>query len=762
MCSPVPGATAARSPASSAAAAFTPAPSPNHAILQLGDSLMRESPPKIREAHACYLIGGLLPGGGDEGGREDGLEDGRLSFLLVGMDARKEGGKRLGTPEAVEAFYRADILDFLRQHYSHYRRLGGGGGGVGRSGLAVQAHQSGGKETGVLPPRPSCLLQYYRLQMAKALAEGGYMWEALDYAKSVKAFLLPFLTWDGVEGRVTHFVLLPSLPPSLAPLWTRTLAQEAVVFQARVEDEVGREGVRPKPMVAPVRRSSVQVGKGIVSGLMRNLGSLVQETIHKSVFEEDAGREETAEKKDGGKEGRTVTEGLYAPFVYNGPWGRVVGRGGGEEGGREGKREGENALDNGPETAPFALRRFASAPAKPSSTPVPQQPPQQPQQQQQQPQQQQQQAQHQQQPKQPGLPPNIPITASTSPSSSTSSTPSSPHPPPNQWHPQGAMPRKSSSLVPSVGSSHPSSLSCSASGTSYASAVEDMSVSQHTPMPPPSSLPAMVPPLPPPGRQVQRTADMNHVGGKGERAERGRGGEGSSLAHPPALPPSVPATDISTTGSTASNSGSKTSVHKAPAVKSVARSSSAGGSGSSTPTGGSGGGMVGRLAGLLGIKKPVTADLGEKMEAYFDKDKNRWIFPGQDGEEEEEDASLKPPPTGPIGGVPAGGGHGAGNEGGNGGPMDALSAMMAPPPLRGLPVRRATVGAPIGGPAGLGMGSGGGGGGGRGQGIAPGMAGRGGEAGGGPRFFVPRKLTEQEQQEQQHQQQQQPGQQQHE
>jgi hypothetical protein len=45
---------------------------------------MREK--KVAEAHLCYLLGGLLPGG--EGGREEGAEE-REWFVLVGVVGRR-------------------------------------------------------------------------------------------------------------------------------------------------------------------------------------------------------------------------------------------------------------------------------------------------------------------------------------------------------------------------------------------------------------------------------------------------------------------------------------------------------------------------------------------------------------------------------------------------------------------------------------------------------------------------------------------------
>lgn len=78
----------------------------------------------------------------------------------------------------------------------------------------------------------------------------------------------------------------------------------------------------------------------------------------------------------------------------------------------------------------------------------------------------------------------------------------------------------------------------------------------------------------------------------------------------------------------------------------------------------------------------TTADLGEGMQAYFDKEKKVWVFPGEDPAEKAK--PIAPPPTlaaaestkKPPGGSPK-----------EPVPMDPLAAMMAPP--RRTPMRRA-------------------------------------------------------------------------
>ena len=94
----------------------------------------------------------------------------------------------------------------------------------------------------------------------------------------------------------------------------------------------------------------------------------------------------------------------------------------------------------------------------------------------------------------------------------------------------------------------------------------------------------------------------------------------------------------------------------------------------STPSSAQKRGMMGMLKGFLGVKedKAVKADLGNKMEAYFDPVAKRWIFPGDDPTEELPSAG--PPPTATELSK-----KGAQEEETKA-PQDPLSAMMAPPP----------------------------------------------------------------------------------
>jgi hypothetical protein len=81
----------------------------------------------------------------------------------------------------------------------------------------------------------------------------------------------------------------------------------------------------------------------------------------------------------------------------------------------------------------------------------------------------------------------------------------------------------------------------------------------------------------------------------------------------------------------------------------------------------------------FGIKESVTkwlnpeatqADLGERMQAYYDDDKKVWVFPGEDPAEVAR--PIGPPPTTPMASssIPA---PSAASS------TDPLAAMMAPP-----------------------------------------------------------------------------------
>jgi hypothetical protein len=83
-----------------------------------------------------------------------------------------------------------------------------------------------------------------------------------------------------------------------------------------------------------------------------------------------------------------------------------------------------------------------------------------------------------------------------------------------------------------------------------------------------------------------------------------------------------------------------------------------------------------------------VADVGGEMEAYYDKDLKRWVFPGEDPAEAAK--PLAPPPIMPAAQAPASSFAGSGPPaGGPGGAAaappassDPLASLMAPPPAK--------------------------------------------------------------------------------
>ena len=83
----------------------------------------------------------------------------------------------------------------------------------------------------------------------------------------------------------------------------------------------------------------------------------------------------------------------------------------------------------------------------------------------------------------------------------------------------------------------------------------------------------------------------------------------------------------------------------------------------------------------FGIKSKVTkwlnpdaheADLGEKMEAYYDNERKVWVFPGENPEEVAKPIGPPPTPQTVQVATPTPPAHTMSN--------DPLAAMMAPPP----------------------------------------------------------------------------------
>ena len=155
---------------------------------------------------------------------------------------------------------------------------------------------------------------------------------------------------------------------------------------------------------------------------------------------------------------------------------------------------------------------------------------------------------------------------------------------------------------------------------------------------------------------------------------------------PPAMMAGIPPIKQPESGKESQNKAPATPVKIAPAPSTAPANLS-------TPSSAQKRGMLGMFKGFFGKSEEdnaVKADLGGKMEAYYDKEKKRWIFP--DDDPAAEDPTAGPPPTAaqlqksPV--------KEEKKE-----PLDPLAAMMAPPsraPRSAIPSRRPQM--PNGGP----------------------------------------------------------------
>jgi hypothetical protein len=152
---------------------------------------------------------------------------------------------------------------------------------------------------------------------------------------------------------------------------------------------------------------------------------------------------------------------------------------------------------------------------------------------------------------------------------------------------------------------------------------------------------------------------------------------------------------------TSSSSSSSSSSVAAPTTSGSGSGSGTAGDDLSAPTTGLMGSIrKGIIKWIMPNAVDATENTGSKLEAYFDKQLNRWVFPGEDPQAV---APLPPPPTsiggggssaGPSGGAspafpPASTGTSSGNNSGSSSsgaapPHDPLAALMAPP-SRALP-----------------------------------------------------------------------------
>ncbi|KAF4040695.1 hypothetical protein GN244_ATG07045 [Phytophthora infestans] len=146
---------------------------------------------------------------------------------------------------------------------------------------------------------------------------------------------------------------------------------------------------------------------------------------------------------------------------------------------------------------------------------------------------------------------------------------------------------------------------------------------------------------------------------------------------------SLPPTDAAAMSGPSSDKGKASPKLKA---KKSGRSKTPPPSGSSK-----GSGWLSGLSSFIATKmnpEAKVAKLGEQMEAYFDEDAKRWIFPGEAAAEEPTMPSA--PPTGPTPASAPGSSVGVPPVGSNSAPgsissgpapsNDPLAALMAPPP----------------------------------------------------------------------------------
>lgn len=192
----------------------------------------------------------------------------------------------------------------------------------------------------------------------------------------------------------------------------------------------------------------------------------------------------------------------------------------------------------------------------------------------------------------------------------------------------------------------------------------------------PSSMPAS------PSSFQKPTLDLSGDAGKGlavpprRASDKSRSPTGSS-----------PAVD-STSSGPSSDKGSASPKFKD--AKKTARSKTPPPSGSKSSSWLSG--LVGKFIATKMNPEAKVAQLGVRMEAYYDEEKKCWVFPGETAAEEPMMPSA--PPIGPLpGSTPSsssGGPPGAMGPPGthsapgsiSGGPADSLAALMAPPPAR--------------------------------------------------------------------------------
>ncbi len=641
-------------------AAFHYDRSPHETIIALGRQLQQES--MVAAAHACFLIGGLDPG----------LDP---FFALLGAHCPQPERMTFRSAREAEALYRAEAWDFIRTNFGH--NIGKGGGrSAGPSGagtpLAGSSPGGGGGSQGpsASPPDiPTAILQPYRLRFALALAEAGESLRALHYALSVKDMVGPHAEWDPASSLAA---VGKDRPAALARLWPPrfcTLVYEAV---DRMEEAIGPDAKaarRPGSAAGQANVAGTKKPSTLLRGVLRTLGTGLTGMIHNQIFDDEDGA------NGGGANGGPVAaggSGVGPPPAGNGAAAGAAAAAavvGGSKlyaqtAARVAIRPGAVAASSsGGVPLPLnggAARPYSSAPAAPPSVPsvppvpaVPTPPP-----------------------AAPGLPSAIPIKPPTPshhhqqqqqqqpavpmPPASSSSAASA-RAPPAMWNPSAMGAAKPPS--PQHAREPSSSLASSTSSSLYASAhsaggLSQLATSASGPVEeePPSLLhsggstggsgsgsfgttPQQQPQQPPAKQPAWLNPNSAVAAEMREQQQQQQPAAGAAGARPPPSPSTPQSAPEPLAVSTSGGGGGLRASASAPALDSAASKQGApagsasaqstpknrrsgGGSGSVTPQSGSKGvGVVGRLAGLFGLKTAVTADLGEKLEAYFDKDK---------------------------------------------------------------------------------------------------------------------------------------------
>ncbi|CAH0493435.1 unnamed protein product [Peronospora farinosa] len=249
--------------------------------------------------------------------------------------------------------------------------------------------------------------------------------------------------------------------------------------------------------------------------------------------------------------------------------------------------------------------------------------------------------------------------------------------PGSQKNGTASLVRSQHSIEP-PGSNHSTHSDSSFSGMTPQSAQLYSSQQQHRyQQQPPSSQTSQHSQGTPPARpSFQKSSSLGMLGNTSSSSQPKTSAAGPTAEIAASLPP----TDASKSGP-ASDKGKTSGMKKPMSVKTPPPSGSAKGSG-----------WLSGLSSFIVTKmnpEVKVAKLGEQMEAYFDEDAKRWVFPGESAPEEAARPSA--PPTGPLSGsAPGSSATGVPPAGTNSAPgsihsgpalsNDPLAALMAPPP----------------------------------------------------------------------------------